>query len=355
MRSLRTPSKTTSLRRPSALVRALAPLALGAALAPLVQEASALPAAGGPGAEGDGQDDSPYAFEYGMSLPPHAWNDRAIVFADAMTRASEFGLVNGNSVGNGNAPLIPLGQGLLGEGWPDFAALAPDETVGAKLFFNMDGTLPPSDGAPYLLEWAGTGSCRLMGRSFAGEANRGPQSVEVQVDPLTNNGIGELLLVIDESDALDPVRDVHVWLPGTEAERPLFWTPFIEKLGAMNAGRGPHTLRTMDWNRVNTYGIAQGALAFVFDLAGVVRPSSPSQGTKRGVCVEFQVALCNELGANLHLNVPHRTQHLGPVDYETFLVDLFTRVRDGSAAVPGINGGQPASEGDHHPPTIRRS
>jgi hypothetical protein len=59
------------------------------------------------------------------------------------------------------------------------------------------------------------------------------------------------------------------------------------------------------------------------------------------VCPEFQVALCNRLGADLHLLVPHRTDALTEDEYELFLRDLFTRVRDGAPAVPGISGGEP--------------
>jgi len=79
----------------------------------------------------------------------------------------------------------------------------------------------------------------------------------------------------------------------------------------------------------------------VFDLAGIIRPDSPSQGTRRGMCPEFQVAFCNRVGANLHYPVPHRTDQMSPEDYELYLRDLFTRIRDGSPAVAPINRGLP--------------
>jgi hypothetical protein len=59
------------------------------------------------------------------------------------------------------------------------------------------------------------------------------------------------------------------------------------------------------------------------------------------MCPEFQAAFCNRVGANLHFQVPHRTDDLSEAEYELFLRDAFTRLRDGSAAVPGINGDQP--------------
>jgi hypothetical protein len=113
----------------------------------------------------------------------------------------------------------------------------------------------------------------------------------------------------------------------------------VERVQALNHGRGPRVWRTLDWTRVNEYGAKDPPLPFLFDLAGTIRPTSPSQGTRRGVCTEFQVAFCNLVGAGLHLQVPHRTDDLSPAEYETFLRDTFTRIRDGSAAVDGIHGG----------------
>jgi hypothetical protein len=165
--------------------------------------------------------------------------------------------------------------------------------------------------------------------------------VEVFVDPTVADGNSLLLWVIDWSDPRDPVRNAHVWLPGMEAQKPILWPPFVQKVAAMNGGLGPSVWRAMDWSRVNDYGRRNSEAPFVFDLAGRIRPSSPSQGTRRGVCIEYQVALCNAVGAGLHLNVPHNADDLSDRDYETFLRDLFTRIRDGSPAVPGINGGRP--------------
>jgi hypothetical protein len=97
----------------------------------------------------------------------------------------------------------------------------------------------------------------------------------------------------------------------------------------------------MDWASVNQYGRQGGSAPFLFDLAGRITPASPSQGTKRGVAPEFQVALCNAVGADLHYNVPHPTDALSDEDYAAFLRDTFLRIRDGSPAVPGVNGGRP--------------
>ena len=284
-----------------------------------------------------------FLLTYGMNASENVWLQRGIAFADAMARASEFNRVVNGSINRVPAPLIPLCEDppRLGAGWPDLTQLAPGEKAGARLFGSMAGTMPDGRAVPYVLTWEGTGSCSLFGTPVVREENRGAQRVEVFVDPTVGAGNALLLWLLDESDQLDPVRNAHVWLPGMEATRPILWPPFVEKLQALNGGRGPVAWRGMDWSEVNQYGRTDGAAPFVFDLAGVITPASPSQGTKRGVCAEFQVALCNAVGADLHLNVPHPANGLADADYERFLRELFVRVRDGSPAAPGVNGDQP--------------
>lgn len=286
---------------------------------------------------------SPNAIEFGMNPSFQRWSNREIVFADAMQRATTFVRVVAGSLTDVPAPLIPLGESprRLGEGWPDYAALAPGEDAGAYLFGSMERALPDGTVQPYVLTWEGTGFCRLSGNLVVGERARTAQRVEALVDPRVGSGNGQVAWIVESSSAQDPVRNVHVWLPGMEATKPLFWQPYVDLVQAMNRGAGPHTWRTLDWNRINDYG-AQGVPGeFTFDLAGRIFTHSPSQGTRRGMCPEFQVAFANRIGANLHFQVPHRTSAMSEADYADYVRDALTRIRDGGPAVPGVNGGQP--------------
>jgi len=277
-----------------------------------------------------------------MNPGVHNWSSREIVFADAMARATEFGvLANNQLVFDPPPPTIPYGEfpPRLGEGWPDPAALGPGKRVVARLFNNMDGTIPDGRQIPWILTWEGTGRCSLLGPAVVGEGERASNRVEVFVDP-EGDPNSVLMWTLDSSDPADPVRDAHVWLPGMEASRPLFWPPYVLRVKAMNRGQGPHTWRTLNWSQVNRYGAVGYPGAFLFDYWDRTRPSSPSQGTRKGVCVEYQVAFCNEVGANLHLNIPHRTSQMNRQVYLAYVYDLLLRVRDGSPAVPGIHGGQ---------------
>ncbi len=279
------------------------------------------------------------AIRYGMNPSFQTWSSRAIVFADALQRVREFKTWDDGPLGP--AALLAPGSGVLGAGWPDPAQLPAGQRYGAYLFGSMEGTVPDGRLKPYVVTWSGAGHVRLEGPFVAGEQNRGPNRVEVFVDPTRGTGNGLLSISWSAPAPADPVRDVHVWLPGMENSGRIFWPPFLAKVRELNAGRGPHTWRTLDWTRVNEYGRAPTRGGFVFDRAGVITPSSPSQGTPRGVATEYPVALCNALGTNLHLQLPHRTNDLSQGDYARFLEEQLRLVRDGSPGIPGLYGGRP--------------
>ncbi|NOT29312.1 MAG: hypothetical protein HOP15_02555 [Planctomycetes bacterium] len=278
------------------------------------------------------------AIQYGMNPSFQNWSSRAIVFADAFQRVKTFFYWNDGPLDE--APLIALGSGLPGAGWPDPARLGPGQRYGSMLFGQMDGTLPDGRVQPYVVTWNGKGHVMLEGPSVVAHANRSAARVEVHVDPTLESASSLLSISWTALDPADPVRNVHVWLPGMERGTRIFWPPFVDKLKAMNAGRGPHTWRTLDWTRVNDYGRPPAADGFVFDRVGVIGPGSPSQGTARGVALEYQIALCNLLGMNLHLQLPHRTKDMTGSDYAAFLYEQLRIVRDGSPGIPGLYGGR---------------
>src|SRR6185503_14272143 len=235
---------------------------------------------------------------------------------------------------------IPLGSSRLGAGWPDPAQLTAGQRYGTMLFGSMEGTIPDGRTDPFVVTWHGAGHVRLEGVFVLGEQNRGANRVEVRVDPTRGTGNELLSISWTATSPSDPVRDVHVWLPGMERAGLVFWPPFLDKVRATNAGRGPTSWRTLDWTRVNEYGRPVARGGFVFDLAGVITPAAPSQGTLRGVATEYQVALCNALGMNLHFQLPHRTSALAEGDYVAFLTRQLVAIRDGSPGIPGLFGGR---------------
>ncbi|MFT7542318.1 MAG: hypothetical protein ACI9K5_003297, partial [Gammaproteobacteria bacterium] len=298
---------------------------------------------GGGGGGGSDSDFDDYAIQYGMNSSRRGYAYRTVVFADLMMRASEFGVANGTTVDlTSPVPTIPYGQSLQGEGWPDFAQIATGTEVGTRLLSAMKGSIPDGRTLPYVVEWQGSGNCDLRGTGVSGSTNRTTNRAEFFIDPTMSGNVDPgVNLVISQSAPSDPVRDVHIWLPGTESTRPLFWQPFVDKVEAMNDGKGPYIWRSMNWANVFNYGISDGPGAFTFDFKGRVTPRSPSQATRKGMCVEMIVAFANEIQRDVILNVPHRTDDMTEGEYSVFLLDLFDRAANGSPAVPGINGGQP--------------
>lgn len=313
----------------SSLASALARVRIHTAMALIVLGALARTAA-----PASAQSPCEYALEYGINPSFQTWSSRAIVFADAMQRVRTFSVWTDRPLEE--AAVIPMGSGALGEGWPNPATLPAGRRFGAYLFGSMESTVPDGRIAPYVLVWRGSGHVRLEGGFVAGERNRSPNRVEVLVDPTRGSPNGLLSISWTATDPADPVRDVRVWLPGMEQAGRLFWPPFLRKVRATSGGRGPHTWRTLDWTRVNEYGRPPARGGFVFDLAGVVTPRSPSQGTPRGVAPEFQVALCNEIGMNLHFQLPHRTDDLSEAEYVRFLTRQLSVIREGSPSTPGF-------------------
>lgn len=228
------------------------------------------------------------ALDYGMNPSFHIWWGREIVFADAMRRASEFSVLEGTQPSRTPARLRP-------DRWPA-------ERCAARLFGDMHDTIPAGQ---YVVTWDEDGSVEIRGNAVVREVSRAQRRLVVEV-----RNTGSLFAVFTP-----PVKTVRIWLPGMEVTKPLFWPAYVNKVKAMNGGLGPHTWRTLDWTRVNDYGTGE----FVFDLAGTITPHSPSQGTKRGVCPEFQAQFCNAIGANLHFQIPHRTDEISETDYVRFV------------------------------------
>lgn len=228
--------------------------------------------------------------KFGMNPSFHRWWGREIVFADAMKRASEFTRLDpqGRQPTNEPARVRP-------DQWPA-------ERCAARLFSDMDGTIPAGD---YVVTWEEGGDVSLRGTAVVREVSRETRRIVVQV-----KRDGALFALFTP-----PVSRVRIWLPGMEAAKPLFWPAYVAKVRALNHGAGPSTWRTLDWTRVNDYGSGE----FVFDLAGVITPQSPSQGTKRGVCPEYQAQFCNAVGADLHFQIPHRTSEISEADYVRFV------------------------------------
>jgi hypothetical protein len=129
----------------------------------------------------------------------------------------------------------------------------------------------------------------------AREVSRAPGRIELDVTP-SNAGI---LLRIVRSNPEDHIRNIRVYMPGFEeageaarrAGRTVFHPLFLERLRPFS------TLRFMDWQRTNDSVIeTPGDLASFEDR---------TWATERGAPLSVITDLCNALGADAWVCVPH--------------------------------------------------
>jgi hypothetical protein len=148
----------------------------------------------------------------------------------------------------------------------------------------VDGHYP---GGTYVCTYRGKGKITFGfdARVISQKAGR----IELLVRP----GNGGILMRIERSDKADPIRDLHVWMPGFEDGSRTFHPLFVERLKPFRV------IRFMDWGRTNNS--AQAAWSDrVTPAPGSIRQSGPG-----GVALEHMIDLCNELKASPWFCMPH--------------------------------------------------
>jgi len=222
------------------------------------------------------------------------WNS-AIPFTDVFTHARPWiPQLQDNSVWDTGAPL-DIGP----NGYP--ASLAPGQAAGTVLITSQGTNYPAGE---YVCLYEGTG--QLDFRLDAQIVSSEPGRLVVQVQP-TADGLTHMKVL--QTDPADPVRNIRLLLPGFEAtyQQQRFHPDFLESLANFRV------LRFMDWMRTNN--------STQSSWENRSTPTFFSQGTGRGVCVEYMVELCNELGVDPWFCMPH----LADDDYVT---QFATYVRD---------------------------
>jgi hypothetical protein len=238
----------------------------------------------------------------GMNLRPIAAFERAWVFADAMKMSTEWAYEE-------SGPIPPtrrkLGGGaathardilLLGpEGWP---LPASGRAVYCQLFVGMRGRIPAGD---YVCTWKGKGTLELQGE--VGIVSQAPGRIVATFDGVNGGQPGIRLSGVDLSD---PIRDIHLWMPGLEGSCQSFHPLFLERLRPFSV------LRFYPWMKVYS---CTGRWAKRSTL------TTARQGNPEGVALEYMVELCNELHADPWFCIPHRAD-------DDYVRHFATMVRD---------------------------
>jgi len=171
------------------------------------------------------------------------------------------------------------------------------QAAGTLMFRELGGAYP---GGTYRAEWQGTG--RVSFGFDAREVSRGTlpdgrSFAELAVTPSD----GGIHLRIDETNPADPIRDIHVWMPGYGASSSPFHPLFRERLAPFGV------LRFMGWQETNSTDIRTWAdRRDTSDIRQASDSGPPPTATPvNGVAVEYMVRLANDLDADPWFNMPH--------------------------------------------------
>lgn len=214
----------------------------------------------------------------GMNLAGVTYYSSELVFQDLFKQSAEWlpQQVSGGPWDTG----LPF-AGTTSDGYP---LLNPGQAAGTLMGRDFQGRYASG---PYTCFYDGTGTITL---GFdAAVTSQSPGQIQFTVTP-SNGGI---YLKITASSAADPIRNIRV-VPqaylSTYAAQP-FTPRFLDRHKRFKV------LRFMDFQRMNNSTLANWA-----DRA---RPATYSQGTARGVALEYMIQLSNALDADAWFCMPH--------------------------------------------------
>jgi|GEM_PF-5182459 len=155
-------------------------------------------------------DDIP--FSMGMNLSWASYYDNVIYFTDVTRHAGQWISFNPDADAWNDEREIPLTE----NGYP--AQLAPDQAVRLLIFI---GSLVAPSGE-YTMEWEGSGTFQvyLNGETFTPDIQD-----NTAVIPVSEQNSTTLWIEILSTDTGDPMRDIHIWLPGYSARSESIFTP----------------------------------------------------------------------------------------------------------------------------------
>jgi hypothetical protein len=214
----------------------------------------------------------------GVNLSPIDYPMVEWVFVDAMKGSSRWfpQLVSGG----------PWDTGAYLEQTADgYPLLAPGQAAATIMFVELEGHYP---GGQYVCLYDGSGTMEFG--NDASFVSQTPGRVVLNVNP-TDSGI---LMRITATNNSNPIRNVRIILPGFESsyQTQVFHPTFRNKLSNYSV------IRFMDWQRTNNSSQQH--------WSNRAKPTDRTQGTDKGVAVEYMVQLCNKLGVDAWFCMPHQ-------------------------------------------------
>lgn len=158
----------------------------------------------------------------------------------------------------------------------------------------------------YTMYYEGTGKFSFNGNLYV--KNSEPGKIILGFNKPAENKDGMFELGIAESDSLDPVKNIRIYLPGFDStDANLYFNPeFTSKLAPFSA------LRFMDWGQTNNWGHKDAwscwdepgdTLKAKWDERRL--PDHYTFANNKGVPYEIMIKLCNDLNKDMWICVPH--------------------------------------------------
>ena len=180
-------------------------------------------------------------------------------------------------------PLSPQGYPLE---IPYDNGIDPPQGIRTLMFFGaLENRYP---GGNYRLIASGSGQISLWGAAVGNFSC--PVDTTVEVDPSK----GGIALEIERSDREDPVHSIHFVMPGYE--NTFSKEPFHPEL--LEFLKDFQVIRFMDWMKTNHSPVTEWTDRNM--------PSDYTQTLSNGVAYEYLIQLCNSLGKDPWICIPHQ-------------------------------------------------
>jgi hypothetical protein len=135
-------------------------------------------------------------------------------------------------------PWIQKGPGAFSFDEHGNPRLQPGQSVSTLLLREIDGHYPKGT---YVATYEGKGTIDIHRWDVTRYLKEAPGRIELDVLPRH----GGIQIEVTASDPQDPIRNIHVWMPGFEKAKSPFHPLYLERLKPFGV------LRFMDWQRTN--------------------------------------------------------------------------------------------------------
>ena len=247
------------------------------------------------------QNDPSCQLDIGTNMSGMADFGTELPFVNLMRNAREWYT---KDIGNPNAGFSSdqqLNLSYRPDGYPTHVPQTIPESAFPQEDVTIWGDTKGWPAGQYVLLWEGTGNFRLFG-SFTNLTTTGPHRMTFDLVP-QDQGVVEI--AIENSDINDPIRNIRLLMPGTEAtyQTQPFNPVFINRLQSFK------TVRFMDWGQTNNWGEKRGEgwnNPNEFDWAERSQMDHYTWAYEKGIPYEMMVKLLNDYDLDGWVCVPHR-------------------------------------------------